>query len=179
MRARTIYDRDLDVLLDIAKTEYQILSTHDEALQSGLVKTYLWISTVILAALLAVGHTMMQERAFLFLFSGHCGPMFYALWGASLIFAGIVFVYGIDALRGRKALSSIGNFKNMYEIGEQAFQKGNEQGFRSAALRFLDRAVTERNHIINRKGRHLRIMSWLLLSSSLSAVLSVVAFAWG
>lgn len=129
VRARTIYDRDLDVLLDIAKTEYQILSTHDEALQSGLVKTYLWISTVILATLLAVGHTMMQEKAFLFLFSGHCGPMFYALWGASLIFAGIVFVYGIDALRGRKALSSIGTFKNMYEIGEQRSKRETSRDF--------------------------------------------------
>lgn len=179
MPPRNIFDSDLDMLIDIARTEYHILSVSDEALQAGYAKTYLWIATAMLAALLGAGDRMMNDGVFLFFFSGHCGTPFYSLWSASLVLSAIVFLYGVDILRGRANLLSFGNFRQMFDLGRQAFREDNGQGLRTAVLHFLDRVVTERTELVSRTGKHLRIMSRLLLGSALCAILSVIAFALG
>lgn len=172
------FDADLSLLLDIARTEYKTLMVDDRAYQSGLLKTYLWLSTVMIAAIIALGDAAMGKGQVLFI-TGHCGWFFAICWGSSLFFSLAVFGLGVDTLRGRKNFLTFGNFKQLFENAEEAARAEDEHSFRIDLLRFLEKTAAIQTAETSRTGLRLRKMSYMLLGSTLGGVLAVAAFALG
>lgn len=173
------FDADLNLLLDIARTEYKTLMVDDRSYQDGLLKTYLWLSTVMLAAIIAIGGSAIGEKKILFLSPGNCDRLFLVLWGGSLILSLAVFVLGIDTLRWRNHVKTFGNFREIFDIAKRAAEEGKKQDFKISLLRFLEETTTSQTAETSRRGLRLRKMSYMLLGSTLSGFLAVVAFALG
>lgn len=166
MKNSPVYEKDLDLLLDIARTEYRMLSTDDERLQLGYMRTYLALAAFLSAGLPFIGFPLT---------SGGPEVVPFLLWGASCLLAGSAFLYGVRLLRGDGAPLCFGKFQQMLGIVERASLAGDDRLFRYSLLRFLDRAVTERTELVNRRGEHLRRLSRLLSASALTAFLAVGA----
>lgn len=172
------FDADLSLLLDIARTEYKILFVDDRTYQGGLLKTYLWLSTVMIAAIIALGDAAMGKGQILFI-AGRCGWIFFICWGSSLALSLAVFGLGVDALRGRNGFLTFGNFKQLFEIAEEAARAEDRHSFRIDLLRFLEKTTAIQTAETSRTGLRLRKMSYMLLGSTLGGVLAVTAFTLG
>lgn len=173
------FDKDLSLLLDIARTEYKILLVDDRNHQVGMLKTYLWLSTVMAAAMVSAGNTLVRDGGFLLLPAGRWGPLVSTFGGISLILALVVFALGIYTLRGRKDINVFGDFKHMHGVAQKAQQDNDPFAFRLSTLRFLDATISDQTKETSLTGRRLRKMSWMLLGSALCGALAVAAFVVG
>ena len=175
MSLETNFNNDLNLLLDVARAEYKILLVDDRAHQAGLLKTYLWLSTVLIAAIVALGDAAIGSGQILF-FTGKCSWGFFLCWGASLVLALVVFGLGVDSLRGRKNVLVFGDYKQLFEAAEGAARAGDKHSFRIDLLRFLDKTTAIQTRETSRTGLKLRSMSYLLLGAALGGILAVMAF---
>ena len=178
MSQESNFDNDLNLLLDIARTEYKTLFVDDRAHQFGLLKTYLWLSTVLIAAIAALGDAAIGKEQILFV-TGKCSWGFFICWGVSLTLSLAVFGLGVDSLRGRKNFLVFGNFKQLFEIAEDAGRAKDKHSFRIDLLRFLEKSTSTQTAETSRTGLRLRKMSYLLLGSALGGILAIEAFLLG
>lgn len=179
MNHPNIYDKDIDLLIDIARTEYKILMVDDRAFQGNMLKTYLWLSTVLIASFIALAHMLFDKNvAFPFLHQGHPWWAFYSTGGLALFFSFIVFCMGINGLRGRNS-KNFGDFKKLFLDMAAASSANDPLAFRTMLLRFLDNTVILQTEETNRTGLRLRKMSYLLLTSIFLGACSIILFAVG
>lgn len=177
MNSPNIYDKDIDLLVDIARTEYKILMVDDRSFQGSMLKTYLWLSTVVIASFIAIDHTLYnKDIAFPFLDQGHPWWAFYLAECLAILLSFIVFCMGINGLRGRNS-KIFGKFKSLFIDMSEASMANDPILFRTKLLKFLDDTVILQTEETNRTGLRLRKMSYLLLSSIFLEVCSVILFA--
>lgn len=173
------FEKELDLILDFARTEYKILTIDDRAFQCGMMKTYLWLASLFTATFAALGSALLNKSTgFPFLTSGAPSLIFYFLGGISLLCALSVFCLGVEGLRGRIDITGPGQFK---QWGIEAYHAPEEEplAFRKGLVAFLDDAVSAYAAEVSRVGLRLRKMSWLLLASVAFAVLSLITFCLG
>lgn len=168
------YQKELDMLLQYTYSEYKNITLERQNIQLGLVKNYLWLSTVILGVYFSVWMAFLSKIDILSLSSlsmWHCVGMFLAI--LANISAIIVLILGIDALRGREHNTlPFGDFNTLVKESYNAALKGKK--FSSHLYISLITKITEvikkRTMFVDFIGHRLRVMSKLLLFSICTSV---------
>lgn len=173
---KDVNEKDLDLLLDVARTEYKICLIDDSTFQANHTKTYLWISTVMLAAFVAIAQSVYTYGIGIMFFRSQ--PLVWSGWvfmALGFFSALCVFIIGVDSLRGTGS-AGMKDFKSLFNQMPSPLDEEKKILFRLTLLRFFDTAVNRQKEEINRIGLRLRKMSWLLLLSVGCACASALSF---
>lgn len=175
------YTKQIDGLLKFSFDEYKKFSTDIPKLQMGLVKTYLWIAS----ALIAIQGSMIHEliginniRVQFFLGHIQWTTLFSFL---SIIVSFSVFCIGIDTMRGKKW--GIGALGDLIKTSDYIYNSCNSEKShdypdgRIYILRGFNDAINHYNIQNSQRVKKLRAMSYgLLISAFLFAIFVILSF---
>ena len=167
------FEKDVDLMLDIARAEYKARTIDDAVRQDALARTYLWLSTAILAAIGAGTGSIIETGKLLGFFIDDSSCTFHTLWFFSFLCAFFVLLMGIHSLHG-KGMDVVGNFRDRFEKAQMACAKHNFYHTRLSILNLMDETITDRIKETTRRGKILQKMSSLLLLASGSGIMAVI-----
>lgn len=173
------YDKMLDLILKAAQDEYKQVAYDLPNFQKVGLRNYLWLSTVILAAeCVLFARVVNPEQGFwLFPWEVTAGGFFYWWATLALLCGVVVFVGGLDTMRGRGfSLCPVGRpyGEFMQMAYEEALGKRDQAEFRVNMINDLELAINDYRTKANSVGLKLRKMSYALLLSLLFTVFALL-----
>lgn len=174
------YRDDLKFLVDKAHAEYMTYESYTFPNQHGLIKTYLWIASVLFTAEMTLFFKLTENNyALVETFYQNQNPVpptpFFYFYFASLCCAIGTFLFAIDTLRGRE--EKIIPFKNYEQDQLKAFEENYENGktkLYDELIRGLEEALIQRTQICTSTGLKLRKMSKLLACGVINCIISIL-----
>lgn len=172
------YVKDLETVLDLAKNEFRTESLDVPNHQTGLLKTYLWLSTVLLAGEIGITNTLLEGKTVIpWIVAGAASPAFYVYAFIAISFAFAVFCLGIDGLRARVDVPAVKSFTQLADFADT--DGNNKCILQKQLIKFFNQSLTDQIAENNRIGLLLRKMSRLLLASTGCFVFTVWLFVVG
>ncbi|MGE4293929.1 MAG: hypothetical protein AB7E32_17190 [Desulfovibrio sp.] len=160
------YQAALAVLTKTAYDEYKHVSMDLPSYQAGLLRTYLWLSSLV--ATLEVGFFYKAVSGGIQWGGAVCVPAgwFFVFAAAALMGAFSAFVLGVDSLRGRgKACFPLGDFTSLATMAHEMASEPGSTKLYPSMITALDAEINRQTAVVNRKGIKLRSMSLLTLLS--------------
>ena len=175
----TKYSTALDSVLRAALDDYNQITYTTKRFQHSTIKTYLWISTGVVAAELAFYADITSTKqliAFIDLTVDMQGKVFKFFSCLSLILSLVVFLLGVDTMRGRG--KDVGPTAFPWtKIGDIAFDDCDEfytDSCRITLIRDIQEAITHQIAEANSIGIKLRYMSRGVLASVSAALATLL-----
>lgn len=172
------YQDSLKFIADKAFAEYHFLSMDHVKHQSSLLKTYLWLSSLTCAFQTSLYYKVLASEISTKVFSGHPDFWFHLFGLISIALSLGAFVLGSDTLRGRgESHFPISNFEELSDIAYNMASKPRSQILYPSMIKNLNAEINRQIKSTNLRGKKLRIMSRLIISSILFSVLATIALA--
>lgn len=173
------YDKMLDLILKAAQDEFKQVAYDLPNFQKVALRNYLWLSTVILAAECALfAHVVNPEQGFwMFPWDVTLTGFFYWWASLALLCGVVVFVGGLDTMRGRGySLCPVGRpYSEFMQMAyEEATGKRDQAEFRVNMINDLEVAINDYRTKASSVGLKLRKMSYALLLSLLFTVFALL-----
>lgn len=173
------YNKMLDLILKSAQDEYKQITYDAPANQRLILRNYQWLATVILAAQGALfGHVVNDQQGFWPLpWQVTPTPIFFVWAISAVLCCFIVFILGLDTLRGRgiTLFPCQRTYSELLVIAYDEARKKNKPGcLRSTMVRDLEIAINNQREKAKPVGPRLRKMSWGLLFALLFTVLALI-----
>ncbi|MDY0258478.1 MAG: hypothetical protein RBR41_02280 [Desulfovibrio sp.] len=175
----TKYSTTLDAVLRSALDDYNQTTYTIKRFQHSTIKSYLWIATVVFAAELAFFADIASTKqliAFIDLTVDVQSKVFKFFSCLSLILSLVVFLLGVDTMRGRG--KGVGPTVFPWtKIGDLAFDDCDEfytDSCRITLIRDIQEAITQHVAESNSIGVKLRCMSWGVLASVGTALVTLL-----
>ncbi len=171
------YKKTLEFFLASARDEYKQCTIDWRNRQTGLNKTYLWIAITLIAAELHIFSPVWNNKQSPFLL-WHIEPSFwfYLFAALALLASFVVFMLGIDTLRGRDEIMR--QFQENYsDLAIKCYNEVFENApikLYSDMLNMIDTAIYMQRIQIKHIAYKLRAMSYLLILSVVFSFLAVV-----
>lgn len=170
------YRSNLELLIQQASADYNFLITDLRDFQSSYIRTYLWISTILIAFNTSLYLKILDKTHPIPLLNGAPSVAFYLLALLSLLIPLVVFVIGVDAMRGRKdTLIPIGDYNEKMDQLWAERDKGYEGVLRSILGCYQD-CIDFENKERSDVGNCLKGISWLLISTVLITIITVCSY---
>lgn len=159
-------EKNLDLVLESARAEYQGIVYNTWATQNAKLHTYLWLSVAIISAQGALFLNVLQEP------SPHNAVLFLAFLAMCVVFAG--FCLGVDAMRSRvDAMRPV--YGDDYSYAMRVAEDGrNALLLREESIEALGNCIKLQVSAVDFLGKRMRLLSKMLLISSF---LGAAAFA--
>jgi len=174
------YKERLSLVIQSAYVEYKVLAVDIPHRQNGLVKTYLWLSSLILAFDLKVYSDLLQLRYAIYFFNKMPTALFYHIAGIALILSLIAFALATDSMRGRGVTKlPLGGDINLFT--QWAHSDVNGGGYKTyvSLIASINKAMTNEAKLVSKRGKILRITSLCCLFSIVLSLLSFWVFTLG
>lgn len=172
----TRYQQQVDLLIHHASEDYRYLTRDLQSFQTGHLRAYLWLSTVLIAFNVSLYLRLLDTNNPIPILTGTPSVCFYVSAAVALLILLVVFLLGIDTMRGRsKVVPPFGN----YDDRRKAFWKekeGDNEATLSQVLVTFQKAIDTQKAECNRRAEKLQRMSYLLLTSAGFTILSVLFF---
>jgi len=174
------YDKSLMIILEHTATEYKRTAIDIPASQKSNLKTYLWLSSLLIAAELSIFKALLEKKVEIPFFQKSAGPWFYIFAIVSLGMSAVCFFLGVDSMRGRKPKYL--PFGDPMSWADKAYADAEGENAlvktQTSVIGALSYAISESCAIVNILGIKLRIMSVTLLVSLVFFALAIVSYAW-
>lgn len=161
-----VYREDLKFLTNLAYDEYKILKVDYKVYQANLIKTYLWITSIVGGLQFSFFYKIFIAREVLsdkkLIFSvWHCLPAILALTLTLL-----AFFVGVDTLRGRsKSVQIAGKHISILNMIKKRAQTSKISTIYPTIISRIDKCSMHEKTELTRKGNMARKMSWLIMFS--------------
>ena len=180
----TRYREDLKFLADKAHAEYMLFESYTLPNQNGLIKTYLWIASVLFTVEMTLLLKLTENNYALlktFYQNQNLYPptLFYYFYFASLCCAVGTFLFAIDTLRGRDLKENpFRDFKSDLVTAFEDTYENNQVELYVQSIERLDDALSQRMEMCSIKGRKLRKMSKLLVYGFINCLISIIILSF-
>ncbi|KAF1076288.1 hypothetical protein MKHDV_01309 [Halodesulfovibrio sp. MK-HDV] len=178
-RTRRQYRDDLKFLVELGNSEYLLYETDMLDHQHNLIKTYLWVASIIFTAQTSFYLSIIKDdfkllTTFTPMKIDSISTPYYLLLILSLYCAVCVFLFAVDTLRGRNTLEvPYKNFETeMVNAYDDAFENDSFELYQKL-LTQLETSINQRSTLANCNGLKLRKMSQLLLTSAVTGLFSI------
>ncbi len=172
-------EKALKTVLDNVSAQYKLSVLEIPAYQMSTLKTYLWLSSVFIAAEISIFKALLDGTAPGFI-KVHWSVGCYATAFVALLFSAATFFVGIDSLRGRKpAKFPFGAPKEWLEYvlhDKQSPMTLNIDVLKSA-IELFDAAIASQSTTIQQLATKLQRMSRSLIVS-FCCILTTLIIAW-
>lgn len=164
------YRASLELILKAAQEDYKQVTFDRPNRQSTILKTYMWLSSLLFAAEWSFFSSVREGKAPKLLLGSVCqNDLFFALVVMALGCAAIAFILGVDAARGRIAHrypyedSYTDQIREAYNTS--SYGENPNESLRINMIIQLERGIRHHRKEIERVGRRLRTISRLMLLS--------------
>lgn len=164
------YRASLDLILKAAQEDYKQVTFDRPNRQSTILKTYMWLSSLLFAAEWSVFSPIHSGQSSTLFFGSVCpNILFTTLMLVTLGCSLAAFVLGVDTARGR--ISHRYPYEDSYtDQFREAYGTSSYEGNPTEALRLnmiaqLERGILHHRRELERVGRRLRAISILMLVS--------------
>jgi hypothetical protein len=178
-------DKYREAMIFLTKTaydEYKQVCVELPRFQMSLLKTYLWLSSLVLTVEAGVCYKAMTGDIKWGETVCTAGTWFFAFAAAALVVSMTAFVLGVDTLRGRRRFNRnlpLGDFTDLATEAYDMASKPRSTTLYSSMIAALNREINRQAAITSRLGLKLRRMSQLILISVVFAMLAGTVLFWG
>ena len=180
------YLKKLEIILKAAQDEYKQITYDRRQIQHGILKNYIWLSTILFSTQTAILFYALDARTLLVLEPGQVFLIFIKI--AILLSAG-TFIFGVDTIRGRGEVK-FPYITRFWQMREYAYRERYNLGrpdnggeiFPHDLYNFmigdLQYGIDENRKTAGAVGKKLRWLSWLLLGSIASTAFALIVALW-
>jgi len=174
-----VYEKNLVILADHAQKEYKLVTQEVPAYQRSVLKTYLWLSSLLVAAEVATFKALIGKTINVTWLQKDPSIFFYHISVASIFLGFAVFCFGIDTMRGRKP--RVMPYGSFMDLADKAYKEASGEKSRATTLTTVikslnDSIITQKDEI-HKVGIKLRFMSFGINFSIVLGVLAFIVFA--
>lgn len=161
------YLDSLDTILKAAQEEYRQITFDRPNRQFAILRTYLWLGTVVFTGELTLFSAIVSPENSIFTLSINFYDQFYGYCILALVSSLIAFVMGVDALRGRGFLKTPCGIQYSAMAIAAMYEARYEQSgaFKTQWIEHLDDVILIHQKEAMRVGVRLRSISYLILFS--------------
>jgi hypothetical protein len=170
------YREGLSFLAKMAYDEYRHVCLDIPKYQATLLRTYLWLSSLI--ATLEAGFYFKAVSGEIFWAGRVCvtSCCFYFFAGISLTASLAAFALGVDTLRGRgMSTLPLGDFNVLAEKAYEMASDPSSSKLYPTIIKALNAEISRQTASKSKKGKKLRAMSALALVSVFFSILAIIA----
>lgn len=176
------YLKKLEVILKAAQDEYKQITYDRRQIQHGLLKNYIWLSTILFSTQTAILLYALDTRTTFVLEPGIVFLFFIIL---AIVLSAGTFAFGVDTIRGRGEVK-FPYITTFWQMWEYAYRERYDLGrpdngkailpheLHTFMIDELQKAIFENRKTAGDVGKKLRRLSWLLLASIGSTVLALI-----
>lgn len=165
----------LDIILKAAQDEYKQITYDRHNAQHAILRNYLWLATLLISVEGALFSNIIRGKNLPWVMEP--GFFFICFSIAALLSSIAAFFLGIDTMRGRGKTfrQHQVSYENLIQMAyDGAELQKNDENVRLTMIRHLENAISIHSEACKAVGKKLRILSVLLLLSTLFSVLSVL-----
>lgn len=181
------YLKKLEIILKAAQDEYKQITYDRRQIQHGLLKNYIWLSTILFSAQTAILLYALDTRTTLVVLEPGKAFLFFIIL-AILLSVG-TFALGVDTIRGRKEVK-FPYITTFWQMRDYAYRERYDLGrpdnggeifphdLYNLMIGDLQYGIDNNRQTAGDVGKKLRCLSWLLLGSIASTVLALIVAFW-
>lgn len=180
---RDDYGKALENILRAAQEDYKQITYERRARQQFILRTYLWLSTLILGVQIPIfSHVKISSVGFKVVpWDIQITPFFY-FWAAVAIFASLAsFVLGVDTMRGRgETLVPYQPYKKLLDLAYKSASNtpenssSDKEAWCIEMIKSLTAAINNERLQASKVGKKLRGISYAILISVLFTMLALM-----
>lgn len=174
-----VYEKNLVILADHAQKEYKLVAQELPAYQRSVLKTYLWLSSLLVAAEVTTFKSLIGKAMNVTWLQKDPSIFFYHISAASILLGLAVFCFGIDTMRGRKnRVMPYISFMTLADTAHKEASGVNESATTlTTVIQSLNDSIINQKNEIHKVGIKLRTMSFGINFSIVLGVLAFIVFA--
>lgn len=161
-------EKGFDIVLDSARAEYQGVVYTTWATQNAKIRTFLWLSIVILSTEGVLLWNIINDK------SSPDGDILFILFFAMLLsFAS--FIFGLDSMRAREGVMRPVHGED-YSYPFKLADTGYVRELRKAMIEALSNCITKQLREVNFLGKRMGYLPYLLIISSIYGSLAFICY---
>lgn len=169
------YRENMNMLIDKAYCEYQAVSHGIPGQQGRILKTYLWLGSVLGAFELGLYSKIMTEGLSIPFLTGQLTGHFYMFSVIAVLLSLGAFVLAVDALRGRGTQGL--PFGDFTALAAMAFDDSKSyilHTLQPSILHAINEEIKIQAIYCDKRGKKLRQLSFLQLGSLCATICSII-----
>ena len=167
-------NEQLEFFVKAACDEYKLFSSDYYRLQLARIRTYLWLSSILIAAQFTFFSNLLEGKYWPFTRVVRENFQYnYVFICITMILSVVSFAIAIDTFRGRRLhRSPIGNLDAISKHLLERKSESDRESIYYTALQGYKEAISSRVAEINFIGRRLRLISFILLCSFFNGIIA-------